>query len=563
MMTLRWIFHGRLYRQGQWWNTALVWPALIAAALGFTGGGCAAFGGAAVGGNHPSTGQRAETTTERSARSAHNNQAADTAPPRNIILVLGDGMGPQQLGFATTYYARTRDPAMAPLQRFLDSAQIGMHLPLPARSLVNDSACAASQLVGGCDCEPQQIGVDSAGVPCSSVTEAARLRGMRVGVVSDTRLTDATPAAFYARSASRRAAPEIAQQLVDTPLDIAFSGGADQFLSRSATSATGFKSGDCYGRGWGTRADGRDLIELLQARGVRVACSRSELEHITSTPAVGLFAPKELANSFDEGRYDEPTSAQLTEKALQLLTNEGGFFLMVEAGQIDHAAHLNDGGWLLAELLRLSAILEQVTHFQATHPDTLVILTGDHETGGMGLSYRGSPEYLRDQPPGSPELDFLTTDTFSALRRQRAPIHHLLRTAESTSSPSSRAEAAPPLRQLAESEHVTRSELFHLQEVLQQHTGVTLPVEALTEPAEGAGRCRLPEEALRFYPSLKKRYAARIGRCIGAHQGVVWATGSHTSTPVVVAAAGPSASRVAGWHTAATIGRTLLTLLQP
>ncbi len=102
-----------------------------------------------------------------------------------MILVVGDGMGPQQVALSEIYWQRTRDERAAPLHHFLSKATNGIHIPLPERSLVNDSACAASQLAGGCRCEPRQIGVDIDGAPCDSVLRTAKQLGLRVGLISN------------------------------------------------------------------------------------------------------------------------------------------------------------------------------------------------------------------------------------------------------------------------------------------------------------------------------------------------------------------------------------------
>lgn len=348
--------------------------------------------------------------------------------PRNVILVVGDGMGPQQVALSEIYWQRTRDERAAPLHHFLSKATNGIHIPLPERSLVNDSACAASQLAGGCRCEPRQIGVDIDGAPCDSVLRTAKQLGLRVGLISDTRITHATPAAFYGHVGDREEEFKLAEQLIEADADLALSGGADFFLPGPTTESLTpvSRSAACHRSDWGRRRDGTNLVPQAEARGTTVVCSLAELAGVRQLPVLGLFAPQHMANAFREGEGAEPTLAQMTERALSLLENPRGFFLMVESGQIDTAAHYNDAGWVFAEMLRLSSVLRVIEDFVERHPETLVVLTADHETGGMGFSYRRAEEPAGEAVAPTGRLDFLSDAHLELLNRQRVSISDVL-----------------------------------------------------------------------------------------------------------------------------------------
>jgi len=493
--------------------------------------------------------------------------AVDSAPlshgvsrggaPRNVILIIGDGMGPQQVAVSEIYWRRTDDQRAAPLHRFLSKATNGIHIPLPERSLVNDSACAASQLAGGCRCEPQQIGLDIDGARCQSLVHAAKKAGLRVGLISDTRITHATPAAFYGHVRDREEEFKLAEQLIEADADVAFSGGADFFLpapigERSAPTAG---ATSCYRSGWGRRGDGADLLSRAQARGATVVCSSAELARARDLPVLGLFAPQYMANAFREGEGVEPTLAQMTERALSLLENPSGFFLMVESWQIDTAAHYNDAGWVFAEMLRLSSVLRVIERFVERHPETLVVLTADHETGGMGFSYRRAEGAGALAHAPKRRLDFLSDKHLELLNRQTASISDVLSRHNSlaaTAKTDGEVNNRDLQRALRDATRVTIAEV-ELSSLLSQRS------KQNTDSAVGMGEgC-----SHGFYPYDNFMLAGAVARRISAAQGVAWATGTHTSTPINVLAHGPGAERFQGWLTAKEVGQRLLGAIEP
>lgn len=183
---------------------------------------------------------------------------------------------------------------------------------------------------------------------------------------------------------------------------------------------------------------------------------------------------------------------------------------MVEAGQVDFACHANDAGWLLAEMKRLSRVLEVIEEFVRNNPDTLTILTADHETGGFGFSYSRDPAASTRDTDGSPSatvLNFLSSDSLKVLGTQREPL----------------------------SANAARS--------------------------DSNSRCALGFDG-KFYPHHEYRDSASLGRCLGAKIGVVWSTGAHTTTPVPLFAHGPRSQEFRGWHLSSDIGSKLLGIVR-
>jgi alkaline phosphatase len=300
------------------------------------------------------------------------------------------------------------------------------------------------------------------------------------------------------------------------------------------------------------RTDGRNLLNEALGRGFSVVHSDKSLAQSTRLPLLGLFSPLYMADAFQEARNSEPSLARMTEKALTLLESEKGFFLMVEAGQIDGAAHLNDAGWVLAEMLRLSSVLEVIEQFARARDDTLVLLTGDHETGGMGLSYRkatATPTQRNHRKNQTEELDFLDISTLRRLRKQKLPIAEALLRSSSQDKGEQQDRSAVVRGAI---EQVTGERLAH--DILDDITDATASEGTL---AVGE-HCSVDKD---FYPYGAMKLAARVGRAVGARQGVVWATGTHTTTPVPVMVKGPMQERFVRWQRAGDVGRTLLDIV--
>ncbi len=468
--------------------------------------------------------------------------------PRNVILVIGDGMGPQQLGLAGLYNLKTKDDKAAPLSRFIGRSTIGTHLPSGEGTLVNDSACSGTQMASACLCRPRQVGLDAKGLPCGTIFKDAKKRSMKVGLVSDTQITHATPAAFYARVDERSSEHLIAEQFLESGIDVALSGGRAFFLPTEASC----NSTDCrFGKdGFGERTDGLHLLAKARSQGFVVTQSAQELAEARSTPLLGLFSPNFMNDAFREGQDQQPTLAAMTAKALSLLENTHGFILVVEAGQIDLAAHHNDAGWVLAELFRLSRTLDVIEDFAERRNDTLIILTGDHETGGMGFSYsyprnNRSTHQSFSSTPQSTDTNFVSTDRLDTLARQRAPVRLAI-------------EAFMKL-------NASQRTAAKLQEVTLSTANLQLDSEVASLFAEllnGKPRSTTVFDLLTssYYP-LSSAPTALLGRALGAQIGIVWATGTHTSTPIFVFSTGPHSSSFRGVFQTHELGQRLKTLL--
>ena len=319
------------------------------------------------------------------------------AAPRNVILFIGDGMGPQQIGLLSLYARKAPNSIYAGRESFLDIAinrsSLGLMQVDPHSSLVVDSACSITQITSGKACESESLGKDANGADLSSILVESQKLGKSVGLVSDTRITHATPAGAFAHQNHRSNEDQIAEQLLKANPDLILSSGLANFLN--ADELKKYYSGKITR----SRNDAQDLLKLAKANNYQIATKRSEFENIFDGKLLGLFGARSLPDAITENNVlqsserDWPTLSEMTRKSLSILEKDkDGFFLMVEAGQIDWAGHDNDAGLLLHEMLRMDKALAEILSWIQNRNDTLLIITADHETGGFGFSYMAAKE---------------------------------------------------------------------------------------------------------------------------------------------------------------------------
>ncbi|NOZ56672.1 MAG: alkaline phosphatase [Calditrichaeota bacterium] len=288
--------------------------------------------------------------------------------PRNLILMIGDGMG-----VAAIMQAKVAKGNVS-FERFHRGGIMTTH-PLNDDTWVTDSAASATAMATGhktvrglLNLLPAQGGgYDTLRI----FTELAKKRGKSVGIVVTCAITNATPAAFYAHS-KRYDEQNIARQFVSRQLvDVAFGGGRSLFLPKGVE-----------GSG---RSDSLDLLGALESKGYTVISEPGKLaslDPLKTKKVVGLFALGALPQAPER----KPNLSEMLEKALAILNeNPQGFFLMVEGSQIDWAAHDHDAEWEEAETIEFEEAVGKALDFARKEGHTLVLATADHETGGMAL----------------------------------------------------------------------------------------------------------------------------------------------------------------------------------
>lgn len=283
---------------------------------------------------------------------AHAQPRADERP-RNVIVLIGDGMGAGQLSALHLADGRSQMMRM-PVG--------GFSITSSATHLVTESGAGGTALATGVRTRNGFIAMDTARQPLPSLFERARQRKLATGVVSSSGVTHATPAAFMAHVDSRKKQHEIAAQISEGRADVIIGGGREWFLPKDAG---------------GTREDGRDLLAALRARGYAVAARH---DTAVTMPMIMLLAQDALppAGKRPFGLKD------LTATALaQLARDEEGFVLVVEGSQIDWASHDNLFEQMLLEMRDFDAAVGVALDFAERDGRTLVVVTADHETGGL------------------------------------------------------------------------------------------------------------------------------------------------------------------------------------
>lgn len=302
---------------------------------------------------------------------------------RNVILLIGDGMGPGQFGAGWIFSKRAlgKDLRMVELMKQGHTAYI---VNDTADAIVTESAAAASQMATGQRMTVGTISMAADGkTPLKTILEIAQDKGMATGLVTTSGITDATPAAFASHVANRANEASVAEQELQHRVDVLLGGRRQFFLPESAG---------------GKRQDGRDLIQEAAANAYSVATNAAELQAAKGPRLLGLFNMSNMSYELDRAGTQEPSLAEMSDKALQVLSaSKKGFFLMIEGGRIDHAAHANDAAATIREVLAFDQAVGVAIDYAKTHPGTLVLVTADHETGGLALigrSKTSSPNYV-------------------------------------------------------------------------------------------------------------------------------------------------------------------------
>lgn len=324
-------------------------------------------------------------------------RAAATPEIKNVILMIGDGMGPPEVSLATTY-RKTQQPDAdeLALERLYREGAYAAVDTYSFEHVVTDSAAAATAMACGFKTRDGMIGLGPNGEPCDSLAAVAKRLGKATGLVSTTRVSHATPAPFAADNPSRDDENAIAAQIIDeAKIDVLLNGGARHLLPGGTffTALPECANIDPKADGISKRGDGLDLIAAAKKQGYEFACTKAQLDALARSGAdrvLGVFANSTFPHIEERrGSPTIPSLPEMTRAAIGALAkNPKGFFLMVEGGLIDYAGHENDAGTVLQEVLDFDDAIAVALEYIKSHPDTALVVTADHETGGFGVAYR-------------------------------------------------------------------------------------------------------------------------------------------------------------------------------
>jgi len=317
-------------------------------------------------------------------RGWHDHHRADRA--KNVIILQGDGMGVAQrelIRLATK--GRDDDLAMNKLRY----AGLASTDPDDPEEAVTDSAAAATAFASGVKTYNGAVGVDADGQPVPTLLERARAAGKATGLVTTAQVTDASPAAFGAHVPDRAAQSEIALQfLTQSKPDVILGGGEDRWLPPGEEGA--YPDNPPKDPTEQSRSDRGNLIEQAQGLGYEYVSDRDQLQSSRATRLLGLFANEEMFEQRPEGEGDlyEPVVPldEMTSKALRVLSRDrDGLFLFTEEEAIDEFAHNNNAEKVIRSGEAFDRTVQVAVRFAATHPGTLLVVVGDHETGGLAI----------------------------------------------------------------------------------------------------------------------------------------------------------------------------------
>ncbi|MBK3518950.1 alkaline phosphatase [Carboxylicivirga marina] len=279
--------------------------------------------------------------------------------PKNIILFIGDGMGVSQVFSGITVNDGLNMEQMP---------YVGFIKTQSADNYVTDSGAGGTAISTGTRTYNGAIGLDVNGNRLTTILEYSERNGKATGLVSTSAITHATPASFIAHQPQRSMYEDIAGDFLETEIDVFIGGGADFFTKR---------------------VDGRNLVLELSEKGYHVGYNVDDVSGVTSGKLAVLTAVAHNPGYRDRGEMLTKSTA----KAIEVLDNADskGFFLMVEGSQIDWGGHQNDASYVTGEVLDMDKALAEALKFAMQDKRTLVIVTADHETGGMTVN-NGDPK---------------------------------------------------------------------------------------------------------------------------------------------------------------------------
>ena len=434
---------------------------------------------------------------------------AFAAAPKYVFVFIGDGMSTPQRLMAEDFSKRTGrgELAMNHLARRTETATKS------ANKVVTDSAAAATAIACGEKTDNGMLGMRPDGTRIESVAAVAKKAGRKVGIVTTVTIVHATPAGFYAHNRSRGDSRAIAMDLVKSGFDYFAGGGIGGWTQPKG----GYfdTNGNFVKLEEGSEAvPGIDPYSLWQTNGYTFV--KDDLATFKALkpgrPVWCVFGESGMDYALDRDG-SQPTLAEIVEKGIELLDGPDGFFLMCEGGKVDYAGHANDAGGSVAEQLSLDDAVKVATRFAKAHPgETLIVTTGDHETGGLirGITGAGAafdPALLKHQR--------CTASKFSSI----------LKNAQEKNAAFSFDDAMALVR---------------------ENFGLGGPV-----PLTDADRDELKKA---FEQKKPAEFAGAAKRILSAHAGLAWKSGGHTALPTMTTAEGPGSEILEGMTDNTEIG---------
>ena len=454
--------------------------------------------------------------------------------PKYVFLFIGDGMSYPQIQSTSDYLGALNDEDYWQAQPSLDDNQgaildgpeylnfmnfdgVGTAVTFDSNSFAPDSASTATSIATGRKTYSGSINVDETGtVEYETIAEQLKAqKGYEIGVITSVNLNHATPAAFYAHQASRSSYYEIGLEMVESDFDY-FAGGG--LLDPT-----------------GSEGDQTDLYQLAQEAGYTVARTYAEADAISADTDKAIIIEENLADSdaipYEIDRTDDMWSlADYVEKGIEVLDNDTGFFMMCEGGKIDWACHANDAGSSIHDTQALADAVQVAIDFAAEHPDeTLILVTGDHETGGLTIGFAGTDydtylDLLENQKISYAKFD---SDYVASYKENKTPFEDVLSDIEELFGLKAQGAADDKLV-------LTEYEMEQLR-------------AAYEKSVNGTAASQYEQEEYVLYGTYEP-LSVTITHIINNKSGISFTSYSHTGLPVAVLAEGVGAENFSGYY---------------
>ena len=454
--------------------------------------------------------------------------------PKYVFLFIGDGMSYPQIQSTSDYLGALNDEDYWQAQPSLDDNQgaildgpeylnfmnfegVGTAVTFDSNSFAPDSASTATSIATGHKTYSGSINVDETGtVEYETIAEQLKAqKDYEIGVITSVNLNHATPAAFYAHQASRSSYYEIGLEMVESDFDY-FAGGG--LLDPT-----------------GSEGDQTDLYQLAQEAGYTVARTYAEADAISADTDKAIIIEENLADSdaipYEIDRTDDMWSlADYVEKGIEVLDNDTGFFMMCEGGKIDWACHANDAGSSIHDTQALADAVQVAIDFAAEHPDeTLILVTGDHETGGLTIGFAGTDydtylDLLENQKISYAKFD---SDYVASYKENKTPFEDVLSDIEELFGLKAQGAADDKLV-------LTEYEMEQLR-------------AAYEKSVNGTAASEYEQEEYVLYGTYEP-LSVTITHIINNKSGISFTSYSHTGLPVAVLAEGVGAENFSGYY---------------
>ncbi|MBD3307547.1 alkaline phosphatase [candidate division KSB3 bacterium] len=452
---------------------------------------------------------------------------AQAQSPKYVFLFIGDGMGMPQRAAAEMF--QSGDPN-SPSLLLMDKFPVhGITTTHANDRFITGSAASSTAMACGIKTNIGYIGVDPNFNPVETIAEKAKKQGMKVAIISSVSIDHATPAAFYAHQESRSMYHEIAMQLANSDFDFFGGGGIKDPEGKRSKNPLGNVYDVAQGNGFTVVSDKADFMALPKDAGKVFAYN-------TRLPDGGA-----LPYAMDT-TADDISIVEFTQKAIELLDNDNGFFMMIEGGKIDWACHANDAVAAIKDTLAFDEAILAAYDFYEAHPEeTLIVVTGDHECGGLTLGFAGTKyetafDVLKDQKVSFQVFTAEIMEQYKAEHAGEANFEDMLPLLEEYFG----------LKVVGEGPLVLEDyELQALEQAfLRSMAGVTL--QAKTDFLLYGG----------YDP-----FTMEVTHILNQKAGLAWTSFSHTGVPISTSAIGVGAETFNGFYDNTDIAKKMMSLM--